>query len=109
MDVNLGLVNNAKGVVVDIVKNLEDPDEPDILLVKIEGFKGNELLYDINGNPIDNVIAIKPIRETVNGITRVNYPLDLAFSNTIHFSQGSTTNYLVLFCGKMFNRNSELL
>ena len=40
---------------------------------------------------------------------RENYPLKQAFANTIHWSQGFTTENLILFMGKNFNTNSELL
>ena len=40
---------------------------------------------------------------------RENYPLKLGFATTIHSSQGSTTQKLIVFFGKTFNTNSELL
>lgn len=47
--------------------------------------------------------------KSVGGFIRENYPLGLAFATTIHFAQGSTTDSLVVFGGKCFNNNTELL
>lgn len=72
-------------------------------------------MKDVNGVEYPNLIPIKIMNEAKHHydikqtITRSNYPLRLAFSTTVHFAQGSTTNKLIVWCGKGFNKNSELL
>ena len=72
-------------------------------------------MKDLNGKEYPNLIPIKIMQESKQHkddrltFIRANYPLRLAFSTTVHFAQGSTTNRLIVWCGSGFNRNSELL
>ena len=49
MDVKLGLVNNATGIVRKILKS-NDTNDPPIILVQFEGFKGIDIVRDLDGN-----------------------------------------------------------
>jgi hypothetical protein len=49
MDVKLGLVNNTTGIVRKILKST-DPNDPPIILVHFEGFKGIDIVRDLEGN-----------------------------------------------------------
>jgi hypothetical protein len=109
MDVKLGLTNKTTGIVRKIVKSI-DPKDPPIILVYFEGYKGMDIMYDEEGQVYPNVVPIKVFTQSgKDNIKRENFPLKLAFANTIHFAQGSTTKKLAVFFGDTFKMNSELL
>ena len=53
----LGLTNKSSGVVRKIVES-KDKKDPDIILVEFDGFKGKDIVQDINGNSYPNLVPI---------------------------------------------------
>lgn len=49
VDVRLGLTNKSTGIVRKIVKS-RDSKDPDIILVEFSGFKGKDIVKDVDGN-----------------------------------------------------------
>ena len=49
IDVRLGLTNKSSGIVRKIVHS-KDKNDPDIILVEFYGFKGKDVVQDIDGN-----------------------------------------------------------
>lgn len=57
IDVKLGLTNKSSGIVRKIVES-KDKKDPDIILVEFDGFKGKDIVQDINGNSYPNLVPI---------------------------------------------------
>ncbi|KAK3917402.1 ATP-dependent DNA helicase [Frankliniella fusca] len=102
---DMGLVNGAIGEVVDIV--FEDGkfypnDSPSVILCKFPQYKGPTLT--ING--VCGLIPISPSSKmwsSKNGksLSRVQFPLTLAYACSIHKSQGLTLQQAVVDIGSM--------
>ena len=57
VDVRLGLTNRSTGTIRKIVKSTNSKD-PDIMLVEFDGFKGKDIVKDVDGNSYPNVVPI---------------------------------------------------
>lgn len=86
LDAVRGLVNGARGVVVDFVRNMEAPSPPRLPLVQFEG--GGE-----GGGSVTVPIAAAEWTVELGGrlvASRSQIPLKLAYALSIHKSQGMT-------------------
>jgi hypothetical protein len=102
VDVSDGLVNGAMGAIVNIITN--DKNEVKIILVKFDknaGLKSIQTSSYKTDHP--NAVPIKKheVQFLAGGkkgaeITRIQFPITLAWANTIHKVQGSTLNEIVV-------------
>lgn len=81
LDVEGGLVNGSRGVVLDIIPNM------------------SAKVYFLNGRTVNIPTEIWELKDKNARATRTQLPLILAWSYTIHKSQGSTLDYCVCNIG----------
>jgi ATP-dependent DNA helicase PIF1 len=95
-----GLVNGTLGTIHDIawkVGRNPSTDAPDHLLISFDGYTGPGFIGDGTQNPI--VPIFKSIREFARGnkvCHRIQFPMTIAYSVTIHKAQGLTVDKAVL-------------
>ena len=95
--VKVGLVNGAMGIIEAICyKSGGPPDLPLAVMVKFDHYSGPTLQ--------DGTVPITPLRRTWSNsgvqCSRLQLPLKLAWTITIHKSQGLTLNKVVIDVGK---------
>jgi ATP-dependent DNA helicase PIF1 len=98
--VELGLVNGTTGTVEDVVwKGHADikKDQPQALLIAVDGYNGPALYTQQDGRKVTPVFSILREWEGARGsCSRRQFPVTLAFALTVHKSQGLTLNRVVL-------------
>jgi ATP-dependent DNA helicase PIF1 len=98
--VELGLVNGTTGTVEDVVwKEHADvkKDQPQALLIAVDGYSGPALFTQQDGRKVIPVFSILREWEGARGsCSRRQFPVTLAFALTVHKSQGLTLNRVVL-------------
>lgn len=89
-----GLVNGAIRTVMDIVVDPDKPDMPIFIMVRFDSY---------SGQTVNASVPIAPVEATwLSGgreCSRLQFPLLLAFSITIHKSQGLTLDKVVVSLG----------
>jgi ATP-dependent DNA helicase PIF1 len=95
-----GLVNGTTGIVEDVVwKEHADikKDQPQALLIAVDGYNGPALYTQQDGRKVTPVFSILHEWEGASGsCLRRQFPVTLAFALTMHKSQGLTLNRVVL-------------
>jgi len=100
LDVRAGIVNGAKGIVVDIIECTKDT--PGIILVDFEDYCGNVFVTSPKGKglPIfrESGVEYNEIRRCY--VEAFKFDIELQYAITIHRTQGLGLDKLAIFLGE---------